>query len=103
MRNDFCSYNLGMKLEWDAEKAAINLRKHGVAFEDAVLVFYDYGRIEVHDGRQDYGEDRWLTVGFAASVLLAVAYTVRGEESIRIIFARRATTNEQRKYREANY
>lgn len=103
MRNDFCSYNLDMNLEWDAEKAAINLRKHGVAFEDAALVFYDYGRIEVHDGRQDYGEDRWLTVGFAASVLLAVAYTVRGEESIRIISARRATTNEQRKYREANY
>lgn len=92
-----------MDLEWNAGKAELNLRKHGVSFEDAALVFYDHGRIEIHDGREDYGEDRWVTVGFASSVLLAVAYTVREEESIRIISARRATSNEQRKYREANH
>ena len=40
-----------MELEWDAEKAERNLRKHGVSFEDAVLVFYDSGRIETYDGR----------------------------------------------------
>ena len=38
-----------MKLEWDAGKAALNLKNHGVAFEDAALVFYDHGRIESYD------------------------------------------------------
>lgn len=66
-----------MNLEWDAEKAASNLRKHGVSFEDAALVFYDTGRIEIHDGRENYGEDRWATIGFAWTLLLAVVYTVR--------------------------
>ena len=56
-----------MKLEWDADKAAQNLKKHGVAFEDAMLVFYDSGRIETYDGREDYGEDRWATIGLAYS------------------------------------
>ena len=91
-----------MELEWDADKAALNLQKHGVAFEDAELVFYDFGRIERYDGREDYGEDRWVTVGFAYSVLLAVAYTVRDKEIIRIISARKADTYEQNEYREAN-
>ena len=43
-----------MDLEWDAAKAAQNLKKHGVSFEDAELVFYDGGRIETYDGRQDW-------------------------------------------------
>lgn len=45
-----------MELEWDAGKAAQNLKKHGVSFDDALLVFYDPGRIETYDGREDYGE-----------------------------------------------
>lgn len=52
-----------MELEWDADKAARNLKKHGVSFEDAELVFYDSGRVEAYDGREDYGEDRWATLG----------------------------------------
>ena len=52
-----------MELEWDADKAARNLKKHGVSFEDAELVFYDSGRVEAYDGREDYGEDRWATIG----------------------------------------
>ncbi|MDO5679883.1 MAG: BrnT family toxin [Pelistega sp.] len=47
-----------MELEWDADKAARNLKKHGVSFEDAKFVFYDYGRIETYDGRDEHGEDR---------------------------------------------
>ena len=44
-----------MKLEWDTNKAALNLRKHGIAFEDAAHVFLDSGRVEIYDGREDYG------------------------------------------------
>ncbi len=91
-----------MKLEWDAVKAALNLRKHGIAFEDAALVFLDGGRIESYDGREDYGEDRWATIGQVYAAVLYVIYTVRHEDTIRIISARRALSHEQKQYREAN-
>jgi uncharacterized DUF497 family protein len=91
-----------MELEWDAEKAALNLQKHGVAFEDAVLVFFDHGRIETYDEKKNYHEDRWATIGAASSAILYVVYTVRHEESIRLISARKANANERKQYREAN-
>lgn len=111
-----------MELEWDADKAARNLKKHGVSFEDAELVFYDSGRVEAYDGREDYGEDRWATIGLAysavlyvvytncftffnvihISAVLYVVYTVRHEETIRLISARKANADERKQYREAN-
>jgi uncharacterized protein len=91
-----------MELEWDAGKAAQNLKKHGVTFDDALLVFYDPGRIETYDGREDYGEDRWATIGLAYATVLYVVYTVRNEETIRLISARKANANERTQYREAN-
>jgi uncharacterized DUF497 family protein len=89
-----------MELEWDAAKAALNLKKHGIAFEDAALVFYDLRRIETYDG--DHREDRWATIGLAHSALLYVVYTVRYKETIRLISARKADANERKQYREAN-
>lgn len=91
-----------MELEWDADKAALNLQKHGVAFEDAARVFLDSGRLETYDGREDYGEDRWATIGQVYAAVLYVVYTVRHEDTIRIISARRALSHEQKQYREAN-
>lgn len=91
-----------MKLEWDADKGAQDLKKHGVSFEDAELVFYDSGRIDAYDGREDYEEDRWATIGFAYSVVLYVVYTVRHEDTIRLISARKANADETKQYREAN-
>ncbi len=91
-----------MELEWDADKAVRNLKKHGVSFEDAELVFYDAGRIEAYDGREDYEEDRWVTIGLAYSAVLYVVYTVRREDTIRLISARKANADERKQYREAN-
>lgn len=79
-----------MELEWNADKAERNLRKHGVSFEDAELVFYDSGRIETYDGGEDYGEGRWATIGLAYSAVLYVVYAVRHEDTIRLISARKA-------------
>jgi uncharacterized protein len=91
-----------MQLEWDSSKATANLRKHGVRFEDAALVFLDPQRIETRDDRQDYGEDRWKTVGMVAPSLLTVVYTVRGKDGdrIRMISARKADAHERKQYRE---
>jgi uncharacterized DUF497 family protein len=91
-----------MEFEWSAEKAALNLRKHGVAFEEAARVFLDPGRLEAYDGREDYGEDRWASIGLVDWLVLYVVYTVRHEDTIRIISARRAITDEQKQYSEAN-
>ena len=91
-----------MELEWDADKAAQNLKKHGVSFEDAMFVFYDSGRIETYDGREDYGEDRWVTIGLAYYAVLYVVYTVRHEDTVRLISARKANAEERKQYREAN-
>ena len=91
-----------MDFEWDANKAADNFHKHRVSFEDAVQVFLDRFRIETFDGRDAYGEDRWKTVGLVEPALLAVVYTVRGEdgEIIRLISARKADAHERAQYRE---
>ena len=91
-----------MELEWDPDKARSNLVKHHVSFEVAARVFLDPDRIETFDGREDYGEDRWKTVGLVEPALLAVVYTVRGEdgEIIRLISARKADSYEQAQYRE---
>jgi uncharacterized DUF497 family protein len=91
-----------MEFEWDAEKEAINRQKHGVRFSVAVRVFFDPYRIEVYDGREDYGEDRWATIGFAEDSMLYVVYTVRDEEAIRLISARKADADERKQYREGH-
>ncbi len=91
-----------MNFDWDAAKAASNKAKHGVSFNVATRVFFDIGRIEIYDGREDYGEDRWVTIGYADPAVLFVVYTVRHEETIRIISARKAVPYEQKRYREAN-
>ena len=91
-----------MKFEWDPGKAAANLRKHRVSFEDAARVFLDQGRIETFDGRDAHGEDRWKTVGMVDPALLAVVYTVRQKSSdvIRLISARKADSHERSHYSE---
>jgi uncharacterized DUF497 family protein len=87
---------------WDEVKNEINLRKHGISFAAARLVFDD----PLHVTRQDRienGEQRWQTVGLAGGVaLLLVAHTWleadHGDEHIRIISARRATKLERKVY-----
>ena len=89
-----------MDIEWDEEKADTNLRKHGVDFEEAALVFLDPNRIESEDTRDDYGEGRFQVIGAAAERIIFVVYTERSER-IRLISARRATRNEGKSYEDA--
>jgi uncharacterized DUF497 family protein len=83
-------------VEWDPEKAAENLRKHGVDFADAVAVLSDEMALTTNDDQEK--EDRSVTLGMdALGRLLVVVYTWRGDE-VRVISARRATRAEQREY-----
>lgn len=76
------------RFEWDDEKAASNYAKHGVRFEAALDVFKDPFAIELIDARHEYGEDRFVLIGFASGRLLTVVYAMR-DEMIRIISAGR--------------
>ena len=83
--------------EWDERKAAVNLRRHRLSFQTASRVFNDVFALIEQDLSEAYGEDRFISTGMVDGVLLTVVYTERGER-IRIISARKANTNEQRKY-----
>lgn len=86
----------GQLIEWDDKKAALNLQKHGVTFEDAALVFTDENRIERRDQRHSQDEDRWQVIGMIEDILFVV-YTERGK-ALRIIMAREASPKERREY-----
>lgn len=90
------TYTQSVEFEWDAQKAASNLRKHGVDFADAATVLYDELAVTVSDRERD--EERFVTVGLdALGRLLVVVYTWRGER-VRLIPARSATPRERREY-----
>ncbi|HLV95429.1 MAG TPA: BrnT family toxin [Candidatus Acidoferrales bacterium] len=92
-----------MRFVWDPEKSRRNLAKHKVSFETAALVFDDPFAVSVLD-RVVEGEERWNTLGLAAGmVILLVVHAYRledGEETVRIISARKATPAERRIYEE---
>ena len=88
--------------EWDKVKAKSNIRKHGIRFEEAALVFDDPLALSVQD-RIENGEWRWQTIGLAAGrLLLVVAHTVfeeeDGAEVVRIFSARPADRKERKRY-----
>ena len=83
-----------MKFEWDDVKAASNLKKHGVDFEEAKTVFDD-GLANIWNS---IGEQRELVIGTSnAQRLLVISFTERAD-AIRIISARPATTTEVKNY-----
>ena len=83
-------------VEWDDNKNRINIRKHGISFETAALVFADEDRIEYYDRLHSVDEDRYIVLGYVQGILYVV-YTMR-EDAARIISARLATPVERRIY-----
>ena len=85
---------------WDPEKARANLRKHGVAFEEAASVFRDTLSTTINDPRHSFGENRFVTPGRSdRSRTLVVVHSDSGH-AIRIISARLATRRERKRYEE---
>lgn len=89
-----------MEISWDPRKAEINLKKHGVSFEEAATVIQSAMTVTIEDD-SSLDEQRFVTIGVSVKLrVLMVVHTYRAEEEIRIISARKATRKEQEIYEE---
>ena len=91
-----------IRFEWDENKNKINQKKHKVSFEEASSVFYDMEARVIDDPEHSEEEDRFIILGLSKKAnLLVVCHCYRASDTvIRIISARKATTNETRQYNE---
>ncbi|MCL4502900.1 MAG: BrnT family toxin [Deltaproteobacteria bacterium] len=87
-----------MKFEWDEAKRRTNYEKHGLDFRDAEKVFQG-SLVTVLDSRQEYGEDRYISLAMLEDVVVVVVHTTRSENT-RIISMRKAKLKERQAYEE---
>jgi hypothetical protein len=87
-----------MDVEWDRGKSKANLWKHGVSFDEAATALLDPSALTQEDDASA-GERRWVLLGMSEKArLLVVVYTLRNEDRVRLISARRATRTEAQHY-----
>ena len=89
-----------LRFEWDPRKNAANNRNHGISFEEAETVFADEHALLLDDPDHSDAEGRFILSGLSASfrVLVVVHCYREGEDTIRIISARKATKSERAQY-----
>lgn len=87
------------RFEWDEHKHEANLRKHGVSFFEAKELLGSGVAVDEHfDRDHSEFEDRYATIGPVRRGIITVIWTPRGEDRIRVISARPATTRERARY-----
>ena len=88
--------------EWSKTKDASNQKKHGIAFEEAATVFSDFFYLEIADLDHSEIEERFIALGLSDRIrLLVVCHSILADDkTVRIISARKATSNEERQYGE---
>ncbi len=92
-------YNVRMAFVWDTLKAAANLQKHGVSFEEAQSVFRDPLAVIIDDPIHFQQEPREIIIGHSdRGRLLLVCFTERRPDDLRLISAREPTKQERKKY-----
>jgi hypothetical protein len=89
-----------VNFEWDEQKNAANIQKHGFDFADAWEIF-ESPMLTALDTREDYGEERWIGIGFLRERIIVVVFTERKDNTIRIISLRKALKHERIKFEEA--
>jgi hypothetical protein len=87
-----------VRFEWNPDKAAENLRKHKISFEEAREVFDDPNEIDGFDSEHSENEQRFWVIGFSSRRLLFVVFCERDGETIRLISARKADQREKEIY-----
>lgn len=89
-----------MEFEWDEAKAAANLAKHAVSFEEAKTVFDDPVYVDLYDPDHSQDESRYIIIGLSRQGrFVLVSYTAR-DAIIRLISAREVTRGEREAYEE---
>jgi uncharacterized DUF497 family protein len=88
-----------MDIEFDPAKNAANVAKHGVSLADAAGIEWDTALTD-DDKRQNYGEDRKVSLAYIGNRLFCAVYVMRGER-LRIISLRKANSRELKRYAEA--
>lgn len=84
-----------INFEWDDNKNLINIRKHGISFEEAMSVFFFEDSVVFDDPDHTVQEERFLIIGFSDRLQLCiVSWCERTGNVIRIISARKATKSE---------
>ena len=91
---------MALEFAWDPKKAASNLRKHGVSFEEALTAFADPLSITIPDPEHSAAEERCILVGLSGRGRLLVVAHIEVCEQIRVINARPATRAERVTYEE---
>lgn len=94
-----------MNFEWDINKAELNIKNHGIDFNEASEALRDeFGLDDFDDSHSDVFEYRYTRIGLSRNGVLFVIYAMRGEDGIyRIISARKAEKAEEKLYWEARY
>ncbi len=97
------SYIISMRFEWNEEKNRENIRKHELGFTEVQEIFNDPFHVSLLDTRFNYFEERWVTIGCLKNGMVVVAghlylFDENGEETIRLITARKATSKEREQY-----
>ena len=86
-----------MRFEWDEAKNEANIEKHGYDFNDAHELFAS-DRLSFLDDRKDYGERRFITLGYIGNRFVVAVYTQRSSGTIRIISLRKANNREKERF-----
>jgi uncharacterized DUF497 family protein len=89
-----------MRFSWDAKKAAANLKKHGISFEEASTVFRDALSATGSDPDHSVEERRFVTFGNSSQNRLLVVAHAEEDDHIRIISARPVTRQEREIYED---
>jgi uncharacterized DUF497 family protein len=92
---------MGLRFEWDRRKAARNLAKHGLSFDEASTVFADGLSVTIPDPDHSEDEERWIIIGQSNRGRLLVVVHTEDDNTVRIISARDAEKRERVKYEEA--
>jgi uncharacterized DUF497 family protein len=86
------------EFEWDTEKAESNLQRHDVSFEEVATIFFDPLSLTIPGPVHSEDENRFVTTGLSNQQRQLVVVHSEGDDRIRIISARLATSGERKKY-----
>ncbi|HVF50581.1 MAG TPA: BrnT family toxin [Pyrinomonadaceae bacterium] len=89
-----------MDFEWDEEKAAANLLKHGVSFEEAKTVFDDPLYVDFYDPDHSVNEHRYIIIGESRQRRLLIVSYAEPDDVVRLVSAREMTRSERETYEE---